>query len=368
MKNFVAQYDQAMAVDNSSNEGLRYIPISQKPLRVSGFAFTGKDGSLRRLPENAGFSPGVAGLSEYTAGGRIDFRSNTKRIWVKVKLKNPSHMDHMPDTGSCGCDLYIGPAGRSYMLGTSRFQAGANEYESRMHNYELPGTMENFSINMPLYSGVESFLIGIDKEAELLPPAPFATDRPLVIYGSSITQGGCASRPGMAYPAILGRRFNQPVLNFGFSGNGKGETIVAEHLAMIDDPACYILDYEPNALPAGIRQTLETFIDILRKKHPATPIFVMSSLRFNREITITGSPDIQAKQLADSVKFQQSIVRKKQRSGDKNIHFIHGGKIPGKNWHEFSVDGCHQTDLGFFIIANKLENILSRFQKSWLIL
>lgn len=361
MKNFVAQYDQAMATDNSSNENLRYIPMTQAPFRVSGFAFTGKDGSLRRLPENPGFSPGVSGLSEYTAGGRIDFCSDTKRIWVKVKLKNPSHMDHMPDTGSCGCDLYIGKPGQSVMLGTSRFPAGANEYESRMHNYELPGKMEHFTINMPLYSAVEYLLIGIDHDARLLPPAPFADDKPLVIYGSSITQGGCASRPGMAYPAILGRRLNLPVLNLGFSGNGKGEAIVAEHLAMIDDPACYILDYEPNALPAGIRNTLEKFIGILRKKHPLTPIFVLSSLRFNREIPVSGSPDIQVKLLSDSAKFQHSVVRKRQQDGDKNIHFIHGGKIMGKYWHEFSVDGCHQTDLGFFIIAGKLEKILKKY-------
>ena len=110
MKTPVAKYDQAMAVDNSSDAGLRYIPLDTPNLRISGFAFPAADGVLRRLPEDPGFSPGVAGLSHYTAGGRIDFRSNTKRIWLKVKLKNPSHMDHMPDTGSCGFDLYIGDA------------------------------------------------------------------------------------------------------------------------------------------------------------------------------------------------------------------------------------------------------------------
>jgi hypothetical protein len=165
----------------------------------------------------------------------------------------------------------------------------------------------------------------------------------------------------MAYPAILGRRFNIPVLNFGFSGNGKGEAIVARHLAQIPDPAAYILDYEPNALPAGIRQTLEGFIRILRQKHPDTPVFVMSALRFNREIPLTGTPDIQAGFLADSVRFQQNLIRKLQRSGDKNIHFINGAKIAGPDWHEFSVDGCHQTDLGFYFIANKLEKILKKF-------
>ncbi|MBO5668496.1 MAG: SGNH/GDSL hydrolase family protein [Lentisphaeria bacterium] len=360
MKNSAAKYDKAMAAGVTAAEELKFITPETGPLRLSGFAFGKCDGKLRRLPEDERFSDGVKILSWNTAGGRVDFRTDSTRLQIKVKLHTSSHMDHMPDVGSCGFDLYAGEPGKSVMIGTSRSKAGSDEYESSLHNDTLPGKMENYTINFPLYSGIESLLIGIDANARMLPPAPWQSERPMVFYGTSITQGGCASRPGMAYPAILSRRFNIPALNFGFSGNGKGEPVMAEYLAKITDPAFYLLDYEPNARPEGIKETLSKFIDILREKHPETPIFVMSSLRFNREIPITGSPDIQAEILAESVRFQRAEVQRRKRAGDKNIYFINGGKVAGKNWHEFAVDGCHQTDLGFYMIANNLEKILKK--------
>lgn len=360
MKNRVEKYDRAMAVDQKSCDTLRFIPFDMPPLRVSGFPFASPGECLRRLPDDQHLSQGVRFLSPHTSGGRIDFRSNTRHLCVKVKLRSSSHMYHMPDVGSAGFDLYMGEPDKAVMIGISRFENGSDEYTSYLHIYELPGKMENFLINMPLYSGIEALEIGIDPDAELLPPAPWKDDRPMVFYGTSITQGGCASRPGMSYTNILGRRFNMPSLNFGFSGNGKGEPEVAEYLAQIPDPALYLLDYEPNAQPEGVRKTLKEFIDILRNAHPDTPIFVMSSLRFNREIPITGDPDIQVPVLAGSAAFQRNEVNRRRRAGDKNIHFINGGKIAGKDWHEFSVDGCHQTDLGFYIIANQLEKILKK--------
>ena len=359
-KNTAEKYDRNMAVNNNSDEGLRYIPISTEGIRLGGFAFCSAGETLRRLPDDPALPKAVNILAMHTAGGRIDFRSNTTRIWVKVKLQQSCHMDHMPDVGSCGFDLYIGEPGKSFMLGTSRCAGEADEFVSKLNDYALPGTMQNFTINFPLYSGIESLLIGVDQDAEILPPAPWKNNKKMVFYGTSITQGGCASRPGMAYTNILSRRFNLEAYNFGFSGNGRGEPEVAQHLANIPDPACYVLDYEPNAFPEGIKATLEQFIDILREKHPQTPIFVMSSLRFNREISLTSSPDIQVGYLAESARFQQSVVRKRRKAGDKNIHFIHGGKIAGKDWHEFAVDGIHQTDLGFFVIAGKLEKILKK--------
>ena len=360
MKNNAAKYDKAMAAGAVADQKLKFITPETAPLRLSGFAFGKCEGKFRRLPEDERFSDGVKILSWHTSGGRVDFRTDSTRLQIKVKLHKSSHMDHMPDVGSCGFDLYAGEPGRAVMIGTSRSKAGSDEYESTLHNDTLPGKMENYTINFPLYSGIESLLIGIDEDAQLQAPAPWADERPMVFYGTSITQGGCASRPGMSYPAILSRRFNIPALNFGFSGNGKGEPAVAEYLAKITDPAFYLLDYEPNARPDGVRETLSSFIDILREKHPETPVFVMSSLRFNREIPITGSPDIQADILAGSVKFQRAEVQRRKKAGDKNIHFINGGRIAGKDWHEFSVDGCHQTDLGFYMIANNLEKILKK--------
>lgn len=360
MKNNAANYDKAMAAVPKKDGILKFIPFDTPPIRLSGFPLAPFGDKLRRLPDDQRLSDAVRVLSSNTSGGRLDFRSDTRHLQIRVKLRNASHMDHMPDVGSCGFDLYMGEPGKSVMIGTSRAKNGSDAYTSQLHARELPGQFENYTINLPLYSGIESLEIGLDPEASLLPPAPWRDEQPMVFYGTSITQGGCASRPGMSYSNILGRRFNMPSLNFGFSGNGKGEPEVAGYLAQIKNPALYLLDYEPNALPEGIKNTLPDFLDILRSKHPETPIFVISSLRFNQEIIITGSPDIQADLLAESVKFQRKEINRRRRNGDKNIYFIDGGKIAGKDWHEFSVDGCHQTDLGFYMIANKLEKIFKK--------
>src|SRR5690606_269350 len=99
----------------------------------------------------------------------------------------------------------------------------------------------------------------------------------LVVYGTSITQGGCASRPGMAYPSILARRLGIETLNLGFSGNGRGEPEVAHILAQLENVSCFILDYESNVPVAeDLRTTLTAFIPILRERHPDVPIIVIS--------------------------------------------------------------------------------------------
>jgi len=312
-------------------------------------------GKMRRLPDDPALSEAVRFLSNHTSGVRLDFKSTSKQIRLRVKLSHVSHMDHMAQTGSCGFDLYSGKPGKSYLVGTARFPFDADSFETTLLRNCFPTEkMRDFTLNFPLYSGVESLEIGFDQNSEIAPPEPWSSRGKMIFYGTSITQGGCASRPGMVYSALLGRALNRPVLNFGFSGNGKGEKVVAEHLARIEDAGVFVLDYEPNARPEGIRATLSDFIDTLRQKHADTPIVVMSSLRFNLELVFTEDTDIQQKDLAESARFQRREVNRRRRAGDKNIFFINGATLGGKNWHEFSVDGTHQTDLGFFVIAERL--------------
>ena len=352
------KFDRSTGVENSDSKGLRYVDIDMDELRVSGFAFRKKGEPFSRMPRDRKLPNAVTVLARNTAGGRIDFASNTTRIWLKVKLKEAGHMDHMPDTGSCGFDLYMGEPGKSYFIGTSRFKQGEDKYETRMHNFLFDGAMHNFTLNMPLYSGVKSVKIGIDENAEILPPAPWSDERPLVIYGTSITQGGCASRPGMAYTAILGRRFNRPVLNFGFSGSGRGEAIVATHLAKVENPGAFILDYDANTNLEEMKNTLEEFIAVLRAAHPEVPLVVISGPRYNREIILSCDIDTPMQAKALSAEFQENTVKKLRDAGDKNIYFINGGKLYGELWHELSVDGVHATDAGFLIYAQNLSNFL----------
>ena len=351
----VLQYDRAMTHTVAKEKNIQYHSPFKAPFRLSGFAYGLQDGLLSRFPSDPALPKSVQFLATHCAGGRIDFKTDSRKILIKVELRNSSHMYHMPDTGSCGCDVYMGEPGKEFFVGVTKFRTGSDSYTCQVPQKAFETKkIRNFTINLPLYSGIKSIEIGLEKGAKILEPAPWSSDSPIVVYGSSITQGGCASRPGMAYPAIISRKLNRPVLNFGFSGNGKGEAIVAEYLAKIADPALYLLDYEPNAHPAGIRQTLSTFLDILRTKHPETPIIQMSRLRFIYDVPVTESTVTKTDSMIESIKFQQNEILRRQNAGDKNIYFLSGAELCGENWHEYSVDGTHQTDLGFSVIAKGL--------------
>src|SRR5205085_2015483 len=130
-----------------------------------------------------------------------------------------------------------------------------------------------FLLYLPLYNGVSSVEIGIAKGSTLAkgPARPPERQKPIVFYGTSITQGGCASRPGMVHTAILGRRLDRPVINLGFSGSGRMEPAMATLLAELD-PAVYVLDCLPNMSAAEVAERMEPFVRTLRKAHPRTPI------------------------------------------------------------------------------------------------
>ncbi|MBO7328671.1 MAG: SGNH/GDSL hydrolase family protein [Lentisphaeria bacterium] len=355
MSKNTARYDAAMRTRNAEGDCIDWYDIDHPQFRLSGLAYYSRGGVMRRLPDDPKLPEAVRFLSHHTAGVRLDFKTTSKQIRLRVKLSHSSHMDHMAQTGSCGFDLYSGAPGKNFLVGTARFPFDADAYETTLlPNGFQTEKMRDFTLNFPLYSGVEKIEIGFDEKSEIAAPEPWSDSCKMVFYGTSITQGGCASRPGMVYSSLLGRALNRQVLNFGFSGNGKGEKIVAEYLADIEDVGVFVLDYEPNAKPDGIRATLNEFIDTLRQKHPDTPIIVMSSLRFNQELVFTEDTEVQQKDLAESAKFQRREVERRRRAGDGKIFFVNGASLCGKNWHEFSVDGCHQTDLGFYVISERL--------------
>ena len=190
----------------------------------------------------------VDALANHTAGAQIGFRSDSARVSVRVKLAGPADMDHMPATGQCGFDCYVRPdrGDSASISGRRDTTTGRPPTNARCSTMRAPA-LRNFTLNFPLYQGVEEVSVGLDAGAQVLPPPPFALDRPVVAYGTSITQGGCASRPGMAWTNILSRRLNVEFINLGFSGSGRGEPEVAATIAEIPNPACFILDYEANA-------------------------------------------------------------------------------------------------------------------------
>ncbi|KOR90591.1 hypothetical protein AM231_01180 [Paenibacillus solani] len=345
-----------MKLDLKGGHELTWYSPLEKPFRVSGFAWFDTERKFRRLPAvpDVPIRPEVDALANCTSGGQICFRTNSRKVSVRVRLTAGSGMYHMPPTGECGVDAYIGGPGEWLYAGTARLQAGQVEYESSLFNVE-DRKVRSFLLNMPLYQGVEEIWIGLDPGAEVSAPEPYDSSARVVVYGTSITQGGCASRPGMSYTNILSRRLHLEFINLGFSGNGKGEPELAVLAARISDPACLVIDYEGNSGGTeSYRQTLPQFIETYRQVHPDVPILLISRVSHGAE---SFKPEILEGRL-ERKKFQMELIRQLTEAGDHRLTFLDGSDLLGPDPGETTVDGVHPTDLGFKLMADGLEPVL----------
>jgi lysophospholipase L1-like esterase len=346
----IEKLDPNMTLEKADDKGIAWFDPRSAPFRLTGFAWIGEDKIYRRLPIKPDWEirGAVDSLANSTAGGQIHFQSDSPKVMVRVKLRQPSGMYHMPATGQSGFDLYVGEPGESRYCSTTRFSVKAVDYEVTLFSGEKQN--RHFTLNFPLYNGVESVEVGVMAGSTITAPLPFEQDGRIVVYGTSITQGGCAARPGMAYSNILSRRLNAEFVNLGFSGNGKGEPALANLINQIERKRLIVLDYEAN-VGDGIRDTLGTFIDILREKDKNIPILVISKIRYASEIHNPAS----LKAAQERAKFQKELVDTKRADGDANLHFLDGSTLLGEHADECTVDGVHPTDLGFMMMANGIE-------------
>jgi hypothetical protein len=295
-------------------------------------------------------------LSRHSAGLCVRFQA-AARVSVRWSLTLPElAMPHMPATGVSGVDLYVRAAdGRWLFVGNGR-------PASRLDNvaaFELRDggpPLSEYLLYLPLYNGVKDLEIGVGPGGRIRKAAPRPSSRrqPILVYGTSIVQGGCASRPGMAWPSIVGRRLDRPVINLGFSGSGKMEPEVDDCLAELD-PEIFIIDSLGNMQDLDddlICGRVEMLVLKLRTAHPATPIVLVgqSSIR-------TDSHPVRTSRL------QEQAVRRLRAARVRGLTLVSGAKLLGAD-REGTVDGGHPTDLGMMrqaeLIAPILERILSR--------
>ncbi len=237
-----------------------------------------------RLPKNLKGScrEPVWNLGKNTSGLALRFKTNSTAIYAKWEVFG-NHMNHMTDTGTKGLDLYAWEDGRWQFVNSGRPQGKMNE--QKIIANMLPCERE-YMLFLPLYDGIMSLSVGIDSLSRIGQPdlSNFQTGHPIIVYGTSITQGGCASRPGMSYPNILDRELNREFINLGFSGNGKLDYEIAELMATRHDASLFILDFIPNVTAEEIKEKTKTFFQILRRDNPNTPVLFIETAIFPHSV------------------------------------------------------------------------------------
>lgn len=354
----VEELDEDMKLQVAKGDQMKWFDPREKPFKINGFAWLKNKKQFRRLPEQSetNISDPVDLLANCPAGGQFRFQTNAKKLTVKVSLAGKANMHHMTAVGQCGFDCYIGEPTDQLFCNASRYDHLHQEYEFTFFERHNNDHM-NITLNFPLYQGVDQVQVGIDKDAYVAAPPEYDSDKKIIFYGTSITQGGCATRPGMAYTNILSRRFNQEFINLGFSGNGKGEESMARLISEIENPALLVLDYEPNCVSTELyMETLPRFIQTYREVHSEVPILLLSQFPYAAEAIDKYLYEDRLKRLD----FQKTLIEQLKQKGDKHIYFYEGKNLLPDYQDECTVDGVHPTDLGFMSIADRLTPILEK--------
>lgn len=325
------------------DDGLRWFEGAS--LGIEGRGWNDTAAFWNRLPARAeeAVPSMVWTLSQQTAGMAVRFATDSEEI--RALWSGGEGMNHMAPSGVSGLDLYRrGPDGEWAFTAVGRPQP--EETIVTLHprggvENPAPSGMTEYLLFLPLYNAVTRLEIAIRPEARMLVPAP-TVERPIVFYGTSITQGGCASRTGMAHPAILRRWLDREVINLGFSGSGKMEPELAELLAELD-PAIYVLDCLPNMNEAMVDERLEPFVHILRAARPDTPILLVED----------------ARPMAKNANLRAAHERLLAQ-GVSGLYYLEGPGVLLAGPEEATVDGVHPTDLGFLRMAEAFHPVLER--------
>lgn len=292
----------------------------------------------------------VWNLSRDSTGMMVRFKTDATAIHVHYKVvKTALGMPHMPATGVSGVDLYArDDAGKWRWVQVTR--PATQEIKAEIIKDLAPGFRE-YAAYLPLYNGVEFLHVGVPKGARFEGLTP-RREKPIVFYGTSITHGACASRPGIVHPAILGRRLDVPVVNLGFSGNGRMDTAVGDYLTQVD-AAAYVIDCLPNMNAAAVREKCVPLVRQLRKARPDTPIILVEDRRFtNSWIT-----PAKAKFHDENHAALREAFAALQKEGIRGLHYIAGDQLLGTDT-EGATDASHPNDLGFMRQADVMEPVL----------
>ena len=304
-------------------------------------------------------------LSKASAGITVRFHSNSTSINLKWTVLNDLDMSHMAATGIKGIDLYTKYNNKWRYVTTAGALVGLKTYQNKsipadsINEYELIKNMtpefREYKLFLPLYDGVTKLEVGIDSAASIEKATP-SSEKPIVFYGTSITQGGCASRPGMAHTNIISRKLDIDCINYGFSGNGRMETPIVELISEID-ARFYVIECLQNMDSEQVKERVKPLVDIIRTNHPHTPIVLVENMMYTMAFL---NQTLETRLIEENTALKNEYD-KIIKSGTPNIFYIKDNKDFLVD-NEGTVDGVHLTDLGFKRYADYLIENFKKFK------
>ncbi len=366
----IEEIDPNFKSDSMVNrEDTVFYDVREAPFRICGLHEAEKPGFFHRMPEETAetVSADVKALNRHTAGGRVRFTTDSPYISLVAEFGGPFNlMPHFPLSGSSGFDLYEEKADGWKFL-TSFFP---DPKSARLCVFRDLGErkMRNLTLNFPLYDSVKNVYVGLSEDAVLKAGTPYRNTKPIVFYGSSITQGGCASRPGNCYQAILSHRRNFDYINLGFSGNAKGETAMVDYLKSLI-MSIFVCDYDHNAPTLEhLMKTLPPLYRAIREAKPDLPIIFASAPVYGiADIPLSDCPPAydrmgNLERWAYRRAFVRSVYEEARAAGDTLVRFVDGGHVfDGELSDSCTMETCHPNDIGFMRMANAFDVALSDF-------
>ncbi len=353
-KNFISVAEQG-------TEGLVYYDITKPPFTLHGIFYDEGEKCYKRLKKTiaAQISESVEYLSYQTAGGRVRFSTDAKTLSVAVKYPFLEPSPRMTLLGRCGFALCENTKdGEAFVDACApqfTFEEGLKPILKETEGYTrqlhliADGKIHDYTLYFPLGNYVNELRLGFPTHASVGAGLPYRDIKPILYYGSSITEGFCAGRADNGYTALISKKNNVDFINMGFSGNAKAEPNMIEYLAGIDC-SVFVFDYDHNAPTVEfLKATHEKAYLQYRERMPNVPILFVSK------------PDHCD---SEDTKARFSVIKKTYtnalQNGDKNVYLLDGRTLFGQAWRDCTVEGLHPTDLGFYFMAKKIGGIINK--------
>jgi len=333
--------------------------IDAKSLTVEGMGWTSENmiEDFTRLPNKYQdtVTENVWSLSRHSAGIHIRFIvKGTREIKASWVLRAERSMPHMTLQAINGLDLYVKHDGQWVFAGTGKPAAKGVKHESLLTKNLNHREAYECMLYLPLYNGVASLELGFDTSAVVQKAPPFV-EKPMVFYGTSILHGCSASRSGMSFSSMLGRKYNTPVVNLGFSGNGLTEPYFGQIMGEID-ASIFVVDCLPNMYEFTKEEVTERTIALvrnIRKYRPVTPVVLVED-RTHTHFSAYKSENIRRAGLKSAYEL---LSRETQY-----IYYVEGENLLGNN-NEATADGSHPSDLGMYYYFQALDPVIGRLLK-----